>query len=70
MLNERSLGRWSPECPNVIRDIDAVNYLDEVLTSPEAPQAAGNDEPIPVPSHQPTYNGSSIKEEYIHILYL
>ena len=50
--------------------IDAVNYLDEVLTSPEAPQAAGNDEPIPVPSHQPTYNGSNIKEKYIHILYL
>ena len=35
-------------------DIDAIDYLNEVLNTLEAPQAAGNEEPIPGPSHQPT----------------
>ena len=31
-----------------------VDYLDEVLNTPEAPQVAGNDKPIHGPSHQPS----------------
>ena len=43
-------------------DIDAVDYLDEVLNTPEAPQAAINDGPIPAPSHQPT-----VEKEYPYV---
>ena len=32
--------------------IEVVYYHDELLNTPEAPQAAGNDKPIHGPSHQ------------------